>query len=571
MSRLRHAPSYPPPLEQLSLRIPEGAGTPQLPSVLFTELGLLALLVFAGFALYGSLRNSVFFLMLGLIGWIGLLLRWLQFRVDIERCLASQHLEIMWLLQHGSYRAQDTSEIAISLHLRTSALRLESLSLRHSAYLRSSKEPAPLLPLLLTPEAPQIFRFGLHTPVMGTFPLYGVEISLSDRLKLFHVQRYLRHSQSLRVMPRLPLAPLQRKGHATKPLRAVTNGLPQKRPGSGSELHDIREYRPGDPRRSIVWKQSLRLRKLLCRDFESEMPMTAYILLDIGQSMREGQLGQRRLDHNTQIAIGFAKAALEQQDRVGLISFDGEIYEHTPHQRGKKQLHRILNALHELHHIDAPAFTDFSLSELLSLTANHLYREGFLASPSGRDAPSSRPLLHYLWELLRVHPQLHFPTSWRSDTDLVEKVLRTTIRYLGIELPYRYHQWATQKASGLALAIDEATRTMHGGQLIIILSDLGDILNWDAILRALKRARQHRHHVIFLCPFAPWFGETQETEDTTMQILREILTLEQWTWRRRIQRMIARLGFPVLSVDPQDAPMILSERLRQLRQSGRLR
>lgn len=560
----------PPHLDQLSIKIPEGAGVPLTSELRFTARGLCLLVSFAVLALLGSVQQSWWLMGAGLFGWTGLFLVWLQYRLDLESNLHPQHLQLRWCYAEQPYRAGHEAPLSIELTPSFAPLFLHRITFRHSVYLHSFFSAHSPKHRSLSPHKMHRITCQLSTPILGDFPLYGVEIAFTDRFRLFEHQRYLRMPATLRVMPQLPLANLQRKGRQTRPLRAVTNGIPQRRPGSGAELHDIREYRPGDSRRSIVWKHSLRLRKMLCRDFESETPMSVHLLLDIGQSMREGTLGQRKIDHATHVAIAFSKTALAQQDRIGLISFDGEVLEHLRPDRGKKQLHRVLKHLQSLQNLTDPRFADMTLPELFSLTAHFLYREGFLAAPSGRVPCASRPMLHYLWDIIRQHPHLEFPASWKSDEELVMKVLRTVAGHLGLELPYRYHQWATQKAAGLATALEDAVRSMHGGQLIVVLSDLGDILHWDRVMQALRLARQHRHHVIFLSPFSPWFAVPQPERDPTMAILQELLTLEQWTWRRRLQRMIGRLGFSVLSVDPKEAPLLLSERLQRLRQSGRL-
>lgn len=564
---MSHQPPY---LDQLSLRIPEGAGVPLTSDLRFTARGLGGLVLFAVLAFLGSLQQSWWWMGAGLFGWTGLFLVWLQFRIDLENNLHPRHLQLRWRFADQPYRAGHEATLSIELTPSMAPLFLRRVTFRHSVYLQSFFPPQTPKRWALAAQKTHRIAIQLRSPILGDFPLYGVEILLTDRFRLFEHQRYLRLPATLRVMPQLPMANLQRKGNQTRPLRAVANGIPQRRPGSGAELHDIREYRPGDSRRSIVWKHSLRLRKMLCRDFESETPMTVHLLLDIGQSMREGTLGQRKIDHATSVAIAFSKTALAQQDRIGLITFDGEILDHLRPERGKKQLHRALKHLQSLHSLTDPRFSDLTLPEMFSLTAGFLYREGFLASPSGRAPCAARPMLHYLWEIIRNHPDLEFPESWKTDEELVMKVLRSVSGYIGLELPYRYHQWATQKAAGLATALEEAVRSMHGGQMIVVLSDLGDVLHWDRVMQSLRLARQHRHHVIFLSPFSPWFAIPQPERDPTIAILQELLTLEQWTWRRRLQRMIGRLGFPVLSVDPKEAPLLLGERLQRLRQSGRI-
>src|SRR5205807_372769 len=58
------------------------------------------------------------------------------------------------------------------------------------------------------------------------------------------------------------------------------------RPGTGSELMDLRDYLPGDPPRTIAWKVSARRDRLITKEFESEVPVRCTLFLDTSNSVR---------------------------------------------------------------------------------------------------------------------------------------------------------------------------------------------------------------------------------------------------------------------------------------------
>ena len=53
-----------------------------------------------------------------------------------------------------------------------------------------------------------------------------------------------------------------------------------RRPGSGSELLDLRDYLPGDPPKTIAWKVSARRDRLITKEFESEVPVRCTLFVD---------------------------------------------------------------------------------------------------------------------------------------------------------------------------------------------------------------------------------------------------------------------------------------------------
>jgi uncharacterized protein (DUF58 family) len=92
-------------------------------------------------------------------------------------------------------------------------------------------------------------------------------------------------------------------------------------PGSGAELHELRDYRPGDPLRSIDWKASARLARWIAREFVAEQHNEIVIMIDVGRTSGVAVGPLTRLGHFVNAACRFAEHAVGCDDRVGLVTF----------------------------------------------------------------------------------------------------------------------------------------------------------------------------------------------------------------------------------------------------------
>jgi uncharacterized protein (DUF58 family) len=91
--------------------------------------------------------------------------------------------------------------------------------------------------------------------------------------------------------------------------------------GAGAEVHELREYRRGDPLRSIDWKASARLSRWIARDFVAEQHLEIVLVLDTGRTSGIAIDRLTRLGHYVNAACRFAQHAIENEDRVGLVTF----------------------------------------------------------------------------------------------------------------------------------------------------------------------------------------------------------------------------------------------------------
>ena len=123
---------------------------------------------------------------------------------------------------------------------------------------------------------------------------------------------------------------------ATEDALAVQAGtLRIPKAGIGVELHDLKEYRPGDDSRYIDWKASARARSVMRKEFEEESERKITVIF-------------KNLDDRTKSfeeavteAASLAKHYLEEDYSVALKTLSGTI----AHAKGSVQLEEILHTL----------------------------------------------------------------------------------------------------------------------------------------------------------------------------------------------------------------------------------
>lgn len=97
--------------------------------------------------------------------------------------------------------------------------------------------------------------------------------------------------------------------------------------GFSIEFAEHREYVPGDDLRYLDWKVLARTDKYYLKQFEEETNLACCLLVDTSESMsyRSAETPMSKLDYARRAAAAVAYIVLNQQDSVGLATFDSEI------------------------------------------------------------------------------------------------------------------------------------------------------------------------------------------------------------------------------------------------------
>ncbi|MGD8858419.1 MAG: DUF58 domain-containing protein [Myxococcales bacterium] len=401
--------------------------------------------------------------------------------------------------------------------------------------------------LLLPPTTRTELSFRLSARAPGRVVLQGLSVTVPGPFGLFLAPLYFPSPLAVKVLPRTS-ARRHLLGAAPRGQSAERSGItPLRRPGTGTDLHEIREHRPGDPFKSIAWKPSARAGKLLVREVEREVQETIYLILDISGSMRGGPPGTRKLDHCIEMVALAAREALERGDRVGLITVDGRILSHVPPGEGLRHMLLIYRALLGATEVVDEDLTETDDDEVVALVGRYVrHQEGLdLSSP---DAPAGYDL-----DALARHARGTLDAAAPGEvvaSSPQHALLRRYCRERGIPLAYRADTRGFAKAEGLARALRAAAGNSRIPRTMVLLSDLDGVFDPTPLLKTLRLLRARHHHLACVYPDARSLAG--DPEGGLEQDLARVYGMQD---RRRLaeaRALMGRLGIPVIPFGRRD-------------------
>jgi len=208
----------------------------------------------------------------------------------------------------------------------------------------------------LSPRQPLEFSYRIRCGTAGLARFEGVRIQTADWQGFFYHAHFAHAVVVMRILPVLT----QRAGQPASKKRQnllMPPGIHRfHRPGSGSELLDLRDYLPGDPPKTIAWKVSARRDRLITKEFESEVPVRCTLFVDTSNSVRvPGMAGVgprqinygKALDRLVDLAAGILQASANIRDLTGLCLFDEQGVTNIRPNRGGAHLTECLRKLAE--------------------------------------------------------------------------------------------------------------------------------------------------------------------------------------------------------------------------------
>lgn len=97
--------------------------------------------------------------------------------------------------------------------------------------------------------------------------------------------------------------------------------------GFSIEFAEHREYVPGDDLRYVDWKVFGKSDRIYLKQYEEETNFACYILLDTSESMayKSEQAAVSKLEYGQYVAAALSYLILQQQDAVGLATYDSAV------------------------------------------------------------------------------------------------------------------------------------------------------------------------------------------------------------------------------------------------------
>ncbi len=334
----------------------------------------------------------------------------------------------------------------------------------------------------------------------------GLRGRLTDALGLVTAEIFLPSPCELAALPRS--LPMDLKAVAETRRHSPRSGMgqrPDKVPGTGDDLRELREHHPGDPFKHIAWKASAARGRLMSRTFEREQTRAVYVVLETGATMRDGVPGRGPLDQAVDLVHSLAEACARTHDPFGLALVDGRVIEARPILEGLAAVESTDRALLDLRRPVAEDLAPMGEDALISAVARYLSAVNRVDLPDlqraaagwhGSDHARQRVVmaaLAHLPERERL-PLLRGPEpSQRSDL----AILRRFCRASDIALGYRAALPPAQRIAGLEAGVRAALAARRGPFAVLVVSDYRGLgAHAQPLMRSFEAARRAGHRIL---------------------------------------------------------------------------
>ncbi len=208
------------------------------------------------------------------------------------------------------------------------------------AQLELTPAPAPV-GLRLAEGTTRTLFFRVRCARWGAYTPGELVVRAHDRFDLVHFEGTIDCRVPLRVYPTLEQL------HALVPpleTQVFAGNEVARSKGDGIEFADVRPFAYGDQVRRINWRASARRQALFVAESHPERNSDVVLFLDGFADLRRD--GHGTLDTTVRAAASLAAAYLARRDRVGVVTFGGEVSWLMP-AMGERQLYRVIESLLE--------------------------------------------------------------------------------------------------------------------------------------------------------------------------------------------------------------------------------
>ena len=145
--------------------------------------------------------------------------------------------------------------------------------------------------------------------------------------------------------------------------------------GFSIEFAEHREYAPGDDLRYVDWKVFGKTDKFYLKQYEEETNLVSYMLLDTSESMQyqSADAPLSKLEYAKCIAASLSYLILQQQDSVGMVTFDREVRALVRASSNPSHLRQLLHVME-----DAPAERKTATGPIFHDLAERLKKRGIV-------------------------------------------------------------------------------------------------------------------------------------------------------------------------------------------------
>jgi uncharacterized protein (DUF58 family) len=115
--------------------------------------------------------------------------------------------------------------------------------------------------------------------------------------------------------------------------------------GRGMEFEEVREYQPGDDVRTIDWNVTARTGRPFVKNYREERELTVLLVVDVSASQDFGTRAQLKRELIAELGATLAFAAIQNNDKVGMVLFTDRIERAVPARKGPRHVLRVVREL----------------------------------------------------------------------------------------------------------------------------------------------------------------------------------------------------------------------------------
>lgn len=116
--------------------------------------------------------------------------------------------------------------------------------------------------------------------------------------------------------------------------------------GNNKEFEEIKEYVPGDDYRSINWKATARIDKLMVNKYQQEKSQKIIQVIDMGRTMKMPFDELTLLDYSINSALAISNIIIKKQDKAGIITYSNKIHNELKPANSPIQMKKIMELLY---------------------------------------------------------------------------------------------------------------------------------------------------------------------------------------------------------------------------------
>jgi hypothetical protein len=375
------------------------------------------------------------------------------------------------------------------------------------------------------------------------------------------------------------------------------------RPGMGSELLEIREYVPGDSPRSIAWKLSARRETLITKQYESEVPVRARLVVDAGASVRWQHPYASPYTAFVELAGVISETMVANRDSIGLsLLNEGEISIISPAARRQTPLQIVKSMLQALNQPWAAPRVPLEVLLPPAVSVLQAHFPDLSHGPLEGIPIGWRPWRWKRRAALRLRYALslflagHYGLPHHELGQLIahdDHFRRHLQRFLfEQQVPYLGPLYSEvgepilvdrSKPEQLARLILHAVAHARDNELLVVMADFTDLEDQlSEFEQALKMAVARHHRLVILCAWPPGMPSQAEAGANSEHNglpqpadLTDPKRFERFAWdtelhrRRELQQALrkrfGRFRIPVVPATLEHAPQLILQQAELLR------